>query len=89
MFSKQVPKPYWREAALTTTFLFNRLPACVLGKTSPIELLTMSSSIFPIPPKVPDCVSFVHNHYPTHKNLDPRALKCVFVSYSPTQKGYK
>lgn len=23
------------------------------------------------------------------RKLDPRALKCVFVVYSPTQKGYK
>ena len=89
MFSMQILKPYWREAVLTVAFLINRLPTRVLGKKSPIELLTHSSSLFPIPPKVFGCVSFVHNHYPTRKKLDPRALKCVFLGYSPIQKGYK
>ena len=38
-------------------------------------------------PKVFGCVSFVHIH--NHGKLDPRAIKCVFVGYSSTQKGYK
>ena len=32
-------------------------------------------------------MSFVHIH--NHGKLDPRAIKCVFVGYSLTQKGYK
>ena len=48
MFSMQVPKSYWGEAVLTAAFLINRLPTRVLGKKSPVELLTHPSSIFPI-----------------------------------------
>ena len=35
------------------------------------------------------CVSFVHVHSHSRSKLDPRAVKCVFIGYSPTQKGYK
>ena len=32
---------------------------------------------------------FVHAHTSKQNKLDPRALKCVFLGYSSTQKGYK
>jgi hypothetical protein len=34
------------------------------------------------------CLFFSHIHDPTQGKLDPRALKCIFVRYSPTHKGY-
>ncbi|KAA3484106.1 Retrovirus-related Pol polyprotein from transposon TNT 1-94 [Gossypium australe] len=33
------------------------------------------------------CVCFVHLRHGS--KLDPRIVKCVFIGYSPTQKGYK
>ncbi|KAK3002615.1 hypothetical protein RJ639_022178 [Escallonia herrerae] len=38
-------------------------------------------------PKVFGCVSFVHVHSSGQSKLDPRAVKRVFIGYSPTQKG--
>ena len=35
------------------------------------------------------CVAFIHIHSRERSKLDPRALKCIFLGYSPTQKGYK
>ncbi|XP_073102506.1 uncharacterized protein [Elaeis guineensis] len=35
------------------------------------------------------CVCFVRDHRPSVGKLDARALKCIFVGYSSTQKGYK
>lgn len=35
------------------------------------------------------CFPFVHVHDQNHSKLDPRSLKCVFLGYSTTQKGYR
>lgn len=39
--------------------------------------------------KVFGCSSFVHIHSHNHGKLEPRSIKCVFLGYSPNQKGYK
>ncbi|XP_057495256.1 retrovirus-related Pol polyprotein from transposon TNT 1-94 isoform X3 [Actinidia eriantha] len=88
-FLMQVPKSFWGEAVLTAAYLINRLPTRVLNKRAPVEVLSGSSTLFSIPPRVFGCTGFVHNHSPSREKLDPRAIKCVFVGYSPTQKGYK
>ena len=41
-----------------------------------------------LPLKIFGCTAFVHEHKQIGK-LDPRAMKCVFIGYFPTQKGYK
>ena len=40
-------------------------------------------------PRIFGSVSFVHVHSNERGKLDPRAIKCVFLGYSTTQKGYK
>ncbi|KAM2165513.1 hypothetical protein ACFX1R_039652 [Malus domestica] len=40
-------------------------------------------------PRVLGCVAFVHVHPSQQQNkLEPRALRCVFMRYAITQKGY-
>lgn len=92
LFQNNVEKQYWREAVLTTTYL-NRLPSRSLNSHSPIQLFTM---VFPgfnasndLTPIEFACLTFVHIHTPNRGKLDPRALQCVFIGYSSTQKGYK
>jgi hypothetical protein len=48
----------------------------------------LQSNDFVVSPKVLGCVFFVHDYKNNVGKLDPRAVKCVFVGYSPTQKGY-
>ncbi|GMI89878.1 hypothetical protein HRI_002657100 [Hibiscus trionum] len=93
LFQNNVPKKYWGEAVLTATFMMNRLSTKVLGSQSPIQTLT---KFFPhlnlslnLQPRVFGCVAFVHLHSPNRGKLDPRAVKCIFLGYSSTQKGYK
>jgi hypothetical protein len=83
-----VPKYLWSEAVMTATYLINRMPSRILNMKSPTELL-LGRCDFLVPPKVFGCVCFVKYHRPMVSKLDPQAVKCIFVGYSSTQKGYK
>ncbi|KAJ9705809.1 hypothetical protein PVL29_003762 [Vitis rotundifolia] len=93
LFQGNVPKSYWGEAVLTATYMINRIPSQVLDNKSPVEIL---KSFYPhfrtsngLTPRVFGCTTFVHVHSQHRDKLDPRAIKCVFLGYSSTKKGYK
>jgi hypothetical protein len=90
MIDMHAPKSYWGDSLLIATYLINRMPSRILYFKTPLEVLSpplsTSKCVFP---KVFGCVCFVHIHSPTWGKLDPCALKCIFVGYSPTQKEYK
>lgn len=73
---------------MTTAYLINRIPSRILGMKSPAELL-LGQREFKVPPKVFGCVCFVRDHRPSVGKLDPQALKCIFIGYSSSQKGYR
>ena len=83
-----MPKPYWADATLTAAYLINRMPSRVLGYKTPVSVLQPNSPLFIVPPKVFGCVCHVHIHHRTDK-MDPKAVRCVFLGYSATQKGYR
>jgi len=93
LFHKKVPKQYWGEAVLTAAHLSNRMPSRILNFKSPLDTLRNFFPIFEISnklvPRIFGSVAYVHIHSQNRGKLDPRALKCVFIGYSPTQKGYK
>lgn len=93
MFTTNMPKLFWGDAILTSTYLINRMPSRILSYKTPLQTL---QNWFPtsrihssLQPKVFGCTTFVHNHSQNLSKLDPRALKCIFIGYSPTQKGYQ
>ena len=92
LIQQNVSKSYWGEVALTSAYVINRIPSRVLGCKSPLETLSQFNpnirSSFNLAPRVFWCTSFVHIHNHNWGKLDPRALKCVFVGYSPTRKLY-
>lgn len=88
MFTMNVPKFLWGEAVKTATYLINRMPLRVLDNKTPAELL-LNSNDFTVAPKVFGYVCFIHDYRNDVRKLDPRAIKYVFVGYSPTQKGYR
>jgi hypothetical protein len=81
-------KSYWGDALLTAEYSTNRKPSCVFTFKASLEVLSpplsTSKGIFL---KVFKCVCFDHIH--VRGKLDPRTLKCIFVGYSPSHKGYK
>ncbi|KAK8954463.1 hypothetical protein KSP39_PZI002722 [Platanthera zijinensis] len=84
-----VPKSYWSAALLTAAFLINRTPSRPLGGIAPYSLLHPSASVFPIPLRVFGCVCFVQDRRPSRTKLDDRAVRCLFLGYSTTTKGYR
>ena len=69
------------------------MPTKILKFQTPLSVFQKSFSISKLssnlPLKVFGCIAFTHIHAHNRGKLDPRARKCVFVGYSPTQKGYK
>ncbi|RVW77356.1 Retrovirus-related Pol polyprotein from transposon TNT 1-94 [Vitis vinifera] len=93
LFQGNVPKSYWGEAVLIATYMINRIPSRVLDNKIPVEIL---KSFYPhfrtsngLTLGVFGCIAFVHVYSQHRDKLDPRAIKCVFLGYSSTQKGYK
>ncbi|RVW98707.1 Copia protein [Vitis vinifera] len=94
MFSSNVPNYFWGEAILTATYLINRMPSRVLTFQSPRQLFLKQfphthAASSDLPLKVFGCTAFVHVYPQNRSKFALRANKCIFLGYSPTQKGYK
>jgi hypothetical protein len=88
MLTMNVPKLLWSEAVMTAVYLINQAPSTLIGWKTPYEMLRGVNE-FIVPPKVFGCTSFVRDHRPSVGKLDLQAIKCIFVGYSSSQKGYK
>ena len=93
LFTSHMPSQFWGDSILTTTYLINRMPSQILCFATPLqkfqEFFPHSRLSAHLPLRVFGSTVFVHAHAPKQNKLDPRALKCVFLGYSSTQKGYK
>ena len=87
-FYMRVPKSYWSDV-LTACHLINCMPSTVLGSQIPYTVLSPNAPLFHLPPKIFGCVCYVYILGPGSDKLDPRSIKCVFLGYSRTQKGYR
>ena len=70
------------------------MPTRVLKYGTPFKLLEQtflaSKHLFSsLKPCIFRCTSYVQDHNSKKSKLDPCALKCVFLGYSPSKKGYK
>jgi hypothetical protein len=81
---KSMSKSYWAEAVRTTVYIQNRIG----DEVSPYE------QYFGTKPnlrhlRVFSSIAYVHISKEKRKKLDRKAEKCILVSYSDEQKGYK
>ncbi|KAM7472007.1 hypothetical protein LguiA_010190 [Lonicera macranthoides] len=92
LIGANAPTSYWGEALSSAVYLVNRIPSAVLDFQTPFEALAKSvtaPTVSNLPPRVFGCVTFVHLPKEQRNKLEPRALKCVFVGYASSQKGYR
>ena len=85
-FHMQIPKPFWSNAVLTTCYLVNRMLSIVLGSLDRHRVLYHGQPLFSLPHRVFGCTCYVHALDLGRDNLDPHAIKCVFLGYSRFQK---
>ena len=93
LFTSHMPSHFCGDSILTATYLINRMPSWVISFVTPLQKY---QEFFPhsrlgahLSLRVFGSTVFVHDHAPKWNKLDPRALKCVFLGYFFTQKGYK
>ena len=89
----KVPVALWSEAVLTATQLINRLPTPSCEDDSPQNRLqkfypsvTLKNNLLL---GIFGFICFIHNNKIGLSKCESRSIKCVFIGYSNTQKGYK
>ena len=74
---------------LSACYLIIKMPSSVPNKRSPFSCLYANKTPFSMTPRVFGCTCFVLDLSPGLDKLSPRSIKCVFIEYSRTQKGYR
>lgn len=86
-FQAGVPLKFWGEYVDTAVYLLNRIPSKILHYKSPYELLQqLALSLSHL--KVFGGLGYASSTHCSDKFV-ARAITCVFMGYSSTQKGYK
>ena len=93
LLDSNVPVTLWSKAVLTATQLINRLPTPSCENDSPLNRLqkfypnvTLKNNLIL---RIFGCICFIHNNKIGLSKFEARSIKCVFIGYSNTQKGYK
>ena len=87
-FQTGLPLQFWGDCVLAATRITNRLPSVVLKGKTPYELLHKKQPEY-WHLKVFGCLAFAYNPSRTKDKFQPRGVPCVFIGYSPSQKGYR
>ena len=77
-----VPKVFWADAILHACHLINRMSPFVPHDKIPFHCLFSDKPTFSVVPRVFGSTCFIQNLKPRLDKLEPRAIKCVFISYS-------
>ena len=81
------PPKLWVEALSTTIYLINRLSSIVLNFETPYFRLFYRYRRY-LDMHTFGCVCFVHFPSHEHHKLSVQSVRCAFMGYSPSHKGY-
>jgi hypothetical protein len=82
-----IPSKFWVEALSTAVYLINRLLSQVLNFDSPYYCLHHQNPSY-IDLYTFGCVCFVYLPFHEHNKLSAQFVKCSFMGYSISHKGY-
>ena len=74
---------------LNACHLINKMPSSILNDQVSFSCLYSNKSFFFMAPRVFGCTCFVQDFSPGLDKLSPRSIKCIFVGYFRTKKGYR
>jgi len=77
------------DAVLSTCHLINKIPSSVLHGKSLFHVYIQTKVSSQFPPHVLGCTCFVQDLSLGLDKLSSRFIKCIFVGYSRTPKGYR
>ncbi|KAG8489761.1 hypothetical protein CXB51_017983 [Gossypium anomalum] len=80
-----LPKSFWAETASTACFFINQSPSVAIEKKTPQEVWSGNLANYS-DLKIFRCPAYVHVD---NGKLEPRSIKCVFLGYRASVKGYK
>jgi hypothetical protein len=78
-------RKFWVAVASTACHLINCSPSTSIGKKTPIEVWSGSPYDYS-QLRIFGCVAYAHAD---NSNLEPRAIKCIFLGYGFGVKAYK
>ena len=78
-------KSFWAKAASTACFLINRSPSVAIEKKTPQEVWSGNLANYS-DLRIFGCPAYAHVD---NGKLEPRSIKCVFLGYKASVKGYK
>ncbi|CAH9146225.1 unnamed protein product [Cuscuta epithymum] len=87
-FHANLPIEFWGECVLAAGYLINRLPSPVIENKSPYEMLYKKPPLY-THLRVFGCLCYAHSKETTGDKFAQRGIKCVFLGYAYTQKGWK
>jgi hypothetical protein len=88
LFQASLPASYWAKSLNTATHLINRLPSKAVSHPTPHFTLYGTSPLLCPPSSLLLCLLSQHLHHCSSQTL-PRSTRCLFLGYSPDQKGYR
>ena len=88
LLTSRLPKNMWVEAVGCAIYLLNRVPCRATPDATPFErFFNRKPDVSHL--KVFGCDAYLHIPKEERSKFDSKSLKCHFVGYSDTQKGYR